>query len=456
MCRSCRVGRKPVSRSLLGCRMPRAVRCRSAVAALARWTAALLLAAVLAVPAARASDLQLVEVRKIWDQAPHNAFTDLVRVGDRWYCVFREGKAHVSPDGALRVLTSADGEEWASAALLTSDTADLRDAKITVTPDGRLQLNGAAALHDKSKQRHQSSVWFSRDGKEWSEPIPVGDPDYWLWRATWHKETAYGIGYHTGGGTRDCRLYRSSDGKKWEVLVERLHDQGYPNEHALVFLEDDTCLCLLRRDGSPNTALLGSAQPPYTQWEWKDLGVRVGGPEMIRTADGRLLACVRLYDRQVRTALCWIDAEKGTLQEALTLPSAGDTSYAGIVPHDGLLWISYYSSHKTVEGNDGAPRAVPGGKTSIYLAKVRLLQPNAQPVPESPTPSPSDLPLEEQPADEQAAATDGEAVAEPSCCHQPACCRADGGLRRKCCKLGGRLRGGRCGRCGKGLLRRCR
>ncbi len=34
---------------------------------------------------------RLVEVRKIWDQGPHNAFTDLVRFKNRWFCVFREG-----------------------------------------------------------------------------------------------------------------------------------------------------------------------------------------------------------------------------------------------------------------------------------------------------------------------------------------------------------------------------
>ena len=48
----------------------------------------------------------------------------------------------------------------------------------------------------------------------------------------------------------------------------------------------------------------------------------------------------------------------GKLTEALKLPSGGDTSYAGLVWHDGLLWISYYSSHE--------------GKTNIYLAKVRI------------------------------------------------------------------------------------
>jgi len=50
--------------------------------------------------------------------------------------------------------------------------------------------------------------------------------------------------------------------------------------------------------------------------------------------------------------------DKGTLTETLKLPSAGDTSYAGLVWHDDLLWISYYSSHEE--------------RTSIYLARVRF------------------------------------------------------------------------------------
>ena len=45
-------------------------------------------------------------------------------------------------------------------------------------------------------------------------------------------------------------------------------------------------------------------------------------------------------------------------EPVLTLPSGGDTSYPGLVWHDGLLWMSYYSSHE--------------GKSAIYLAKVKL------------------------------------------------------------------------------------
>ena len=134
------------------------------------------------------------------------------------------------------------------------------------------------------------------------------------------------------------------------------------SEATLRFLADDTALCLLRLNNMPGAktanAHLGVARPPYTHWEWKDLGAVIGGPNMIQLPDGRFVAAVRLYDKQVRTALCWLDPAAGKLTEFLTLPSGGDTSYAGLVLHDGLLWTSYYSSHE--------------GKTSIYLAKVQI------------------------------------------------------------------------------------
>lgn len=307
--------------------------------------------------AGSAAPCELVEVNKIWDKAPHSAFTDLARFKDRWFCVFREGKGHVSADGAIRVLSSREGKTWESVALLTSKTADLRDPKLTITPEGKLQLSAAAALHDRSKHSHQSMVWLSSDGKEWGEPVPVGDPNYWLWRITWHDNKAYGIGYECGK-VKDARLYQSTDGTKFTPLVSPLFSEGYPNEHALVFQPDGSCLCLLRRDGKPNTAQLGTAKPPYKEWSWKDLGVRVGGPSLIRLPNGRLIAVVRLYSPKAHTAVCEIDARAGKLTKLLELPSGGDTSYPGLVWQDDQLWISYYSSHE--------------GKSSIYLAKVRF------------------------------------------------------------------------------------
>jgi hypothetical protein len=322
-----------------------------------RLTMALILGCLGWLATATAQESRPIEVRKIWDQGNHNAFTDLVRFGDRWFCVFREGKGHVSPDGGLRVITSLDGETWESAALLTSPTSDLRDPKISITPDNRLMLCAAEALHVRPTHSHQSLVWFSGDGYQWGDKHEIGDPNFWLWRVTWHGDKAYGVGYDCGPEPRSVRLYSSADGKQFETLVPSLLAEGYPNETAIAFA-GDTAHCLLRRDGKPNTGLLGTAEPPYTEWTWQDLGVRIGGPHMIRLPDGRFVAAVRLYDGGARTSLCWVDPEQGSLTEFQKLPSGGDTSYAGLVFHDDLLWVSYYSSHE--------------GKTEIYLAKVAL------------------------------------------------------------------------------------
>lgn len=302
----------------------------------------------------------LLEVRKIWDRAPHNAFTDLLRYQDRWYCVFREGSRHVSPDGALRVITSRDGETWESAALITSPTYDLRDAKITATPDGQLMLNGAGMLANE-EVRYYSMGWFSVDGgKSWDQGRPIGDPGFWLWRVQWHDGAAYTMGYSTERDRtqRKLRLYRSTDGRRFDTLVQQVSAPAGCGEDKILFLKDKTALCLLRHETGDKMAQLGTASPPYTQWKWRDLNLRIGGPNMIQLPDGRILAATRLYDGGTRTSLSWLDPDQGTLTEVLKLPSGGDTSYAGMVWHQGLLWLSYYSSHE--------------GKTSIYLAKVQV------------------------------------------------------------------------------------
>jgi hypothetical protein len=301
--------------------------------------------------------MRLVDVTKIWDQAPHNAFTDLARWNGQWYCVFREGEKHVSNDGALRIIASPDGKAWTSVAHMTHPTADLRDAKITVTPDNRLMLSGAAALHQPAEAKHRSLAWFSSDGRAWTEPVQIGDDDMWLWRVTWHKGVAYCMAYSTTMD-RKIRFYASTDGAKYAIVADRVQQKSFPNENALQFLADDTALCLLRRETDIPTGLLGTSSPPYTTWTWQDLDKRIGGPHFIALPDGRFVAGVRLYDNVQRTALCWLDPKKGTLVEALALPSNGDSSYCGLVWHEGLLWVSYYSSHE--------------GKTSIYLAHVEV------------------------------------------------------------------------------------
>jgi len=124
--------------------------------------------------------VEVVEVNKIWDKAPHNAFTDLVRwrapasrePNDKFYCAFREGRGHVSTDGKIRILESKDSNIWNSAALIALEDFDLRDAHLSVTPDGRLMLLGGAAPRKKDNQSAPTGSFASSASLEMAKYGP--------------------------------------------------------------------------------------------------------------------------------------------------------------------------------------------------------------------------------------------------------------------------------------------
>lgn len=306
------------------------------------------------------TNFKLVEpVRKIWDEGKHNAFTDLIRFQNQWYCVFREGEDHAKGAGKIRVLRSSDGKDWQSAALLEQEGADLRDPHFALTPKGELMIVGGAAVpptRDPVKD-HFSFVSFSKNGSDWSKPERTVESWQWLWRVRWHGEHAYGVAYrsnNTPPRSYEAILFKG-DGKKYDALTK--FDVPNATEASVVF-DGDTMLCLQRRDGKPNTAWLGVSKAPYKDWTWKDLGVYFGGPHLVRTPDGTWLAAGRMTTTgKPQTVLCQLDVKAGKLTPLVALPSGGDNSYAGLVWHDDELWMSYYSSHEK--------------KASIYLARIR-------------------------------------------------------------------------------------
>ena len=109
-------------------------------------------------------------------------------------CTFREAEAHVGGDGELRVLESADGNHWDSIALVTEKGIDLRDPKLSITPDDRLMITAGGSVYEgKTLLGRQPRVAFSKDGREWSPPQRVLTEGEWLWRVTWYGGKAYGI-----------------------------------------------------------------------------------------------------------------------------------------------------------------------------------------------------------------------------------------------------------------------
>ncbi|MCK5862897.1 MAG: exo-alpha-sialidase [Candidatus Hydrogenedentes bacterium] len=301
----------------------------------------------------------VVSVEKIWEQGDHNAFTDLIRHNDTWYCVFREAAGHVKGDGGIRIIASSDGKSWSSRALLLEKGVDLRDPKICLTPDKRLMVTmGGSVYQGSTLTGRRPRVTFSTAGRIWSPPVPVCREGDWLWRTTWYGDTAYGVTY--SGPVADSTewtltLMQSSDGVVW-IPGADLPVTGKPNETTLRFQSDGTLLALVRREGNSRNAFFGRSTPPYKEWIFEELDGAIGGPNFILFPDNRMWAAGRRYGKTNKMALGPLTAD--TYKPIVELPSGGDTSYPGLVWHEDMLWVSYYSSHE--------------GKTCIYLAKIRL------------------------------------------------------------------------------------
>jgi dienelactone hydrolase len=317
-------------------------------------------------------EMQLAEVKKIWDGAPHCAFTDLLRQnnGD-WLCVFREGSGHVpGSNGCIRVLASPDGERWESAALISEAGVDLRDPKICRLSDGRLMLTIGGSRYDGQESDTaarkflggQTRVSFSTDGRTWTPPQAIAREQSWLWRSTPMEDGAYAASYSLPENADQIHLelWRAKDGTNWQPAGRP--DPGrqcWPSEATLRFLPDKTLLALVRNERPAGRAFLGSAKPPYANWSWMDTGRLIQGPNFIRLSDGRLCYAGRdVQNGKPVTAVGRLSPD-GHATQLLVLPSGGDTSYPGMEQApDGRLWVSYYSSHE--------------GKTAIYLAKITL------------------------------------------------------------------------------------
>ncbi|MDR1140893.1 MAG: glycoside hydrolase, partial [Planctomycetaceae bacterium] len=309
-------------------------------------------------------------VKKIWDTAPHSAFTDLIRFNDTFYCTFREGTGHVpgkktgDGDGEIRVIKSKDGETWESVTLIKKKGYDLRDSKISVTPDNRLMLTigGSVYVDGRLTERHPQVSFSDKNGENFSEPQPieidasVKTPTDWLWRVTWYQGIGYGVVYADfGNNPWSLTLVKTKDGVHYEP-VQRFNKTTRPNEATVRFLSNGDMRIFLRCESG--NAELGMSANPYTTWNWVDLGIRVGGPEMIILPNDKLLFGHRFYSNTGSSTVLTKQGTDGKLQLVIRFPSGGDTSYPGMVICNGFLWVSYYSGHE--------------GKTSIYLAKIPL------------------------------------------------------------------------------------
>lgn len=294
----------------------------------------------------------------------HNAFTDLCLFNNLLYCCFRQARNHVSDDGIIKIFTLSLKGKVLNKSCLSVANCDLRDPKLTVTPDGKLMLiayarrihSGAPALPS------QNLSWLSADGLSWSSTKSFAKDNWWLWRIRWHQSQAYGFAYNRAANAID--LYQGNPRRTFQTLVPgalslQKHQLPYPNESDLLF-KDGRCYAIVRRDAGSYSAQLGHSHFPFRKWYWTDLGFYLGGPVMqLLRNDTAMVAGRVIHKNKLRTVLFQLHLTSGKVSDKLFLPSGGDNSYPGMVLTEETLYLSYYSSHIDK-------------KSQIYLAKITL------------------------------------------------------------------------------------
>lgn len=303
-------------------------------------------------------------LKKIGNKGNHNAFVDLCEFNQQLYCCFREAKDHVSGDGIIRILTMDHGGKVKQSSRIALANTDLRDPKLSLTPDGNLLLIAYARLNTGENRTTgtRNLSWLSQTGHSWSAAAEFGDRGWWLWRLRWHNGRAYGFAYNKNQNA--IHFYSGNPRRSFHkhqpfALSLLKHDKGYPNESDL-FFQDNKAFALVRRDADSYSAQLGCSTFPYKKWTWLDLDRYIGGPVMLRLNDKFALVAGRIIKNgKLVTGLLKMALSNGDLQELVILPSAGDNSYPGLVLAGNLLYLSYYSSHED-------------NKSSVYLAKIDL------------------------------------------------------------------------------------
>jgi autotransporter-associated beta strand protein len=307
----------------------------------------------------------------VWSDGTYNAFTDLTSYDGNLYLVFAASSGQSIPavgqPGKIRVLESANGQNWTPVALLSS-SGDLRDPKISVTPSNQLMII-SGDVSQTAPYVIQSAAWFSSDGTNWGNENPTGVPDYWIWRTVWHNGVGYGISYGpnntdpTNGWEQATFLSTTTDGLNYTAPALQLSPSGEKaDESGLTFLPNGTAVMVTRCDlGELSySASVGVATGNYTNWTFTSANMRIESPDLLTLPDGRIVCAARMYTGNTSghayTSLSWVDPTTGIVTPFLAFPyctnGSSDTGYPGLCWYNNQLWVSYYSFTNNLRGAD--------------------------------------------------------------------------------------------------------
>ena len=309
----------------------------------------------------------VVETWDIANDGSHNSNTDMIEWQGQFYLSYVSSPYHFGNDASvMHIKRSSDlGRTWEELSTFNPENDDIRDPKFAVIGE-RLFLY--ALKNDSFVAEPYITVYsYTEDGETWTQFETIPELDGWLfWRPkTQDGETFYNAAYWWEHGK--SVLLKTSDGINWKI-VSVINEGERNDETEIEFLPDSRMLATARleyayyADGAfgdkRGATLITVSESPYENWTelTQSLVTRLDGPYLF-SYHGRIYAVGRyqpdlgksgpltdqgsIFSRK-RTAL--YEVRLDGLLYLTDLPSAGDTSYEGVILDGDTAYISYYTS----------------------------------------------------------------------------------------------------------------
>ena len=335
---------------------------------------------VSATNAAELPEVEVHNIRRVYHNDEHNAFTDLIRWHGKFWLAFRScTNGHmVFPTSQIVVLNSDDGRTWQKAHAFSVPLRDTRDPHFLAFKDQLFVYTGTWYSGEGELPRSEYDInkhlgygVKTADGRTWSTPFQLeGTYGHYIWRAAAHGGKAYICARRKRGYTEselgagatpimESAMLESDDGINWRF--QSLFQTTKGNETAFLFQKNGDLLAISRSQGN-EPALLIRSSSPFQKMNRKGLSEYIGGPLLARWGEKFIVGGRRLTESGRRTTLYWLQDE--SLHPFAELPSDGDNSYPGFVElDDGSGLVSWYSSHE----KDANGKRI----TAIYLAELK-------------------------------------------------------------------------------------
>jgi hypothetical protein len=272
------------------------------------------------------------------------------------------------------VLRSVDRKKWEHDSEFHVGR-DIREPRFLVFKNTLFLYFFQAGTHLFRFEPQSIYVTSRGDGGLWTEPQPVFNPGYVVWRARTFGNKAYmsvynGVGlYTTADRTGDLRLLVSEDGYDWKPISkepqvntvsadegEFIFD-GNGNLYATVRLETGGGLvcraakedlskweCVHTAEKYDSALLFNHSNEFYVIARRNVAGLYASGADWLPKRWQRAWWLFRYSMTRKRTCLYRLDTVALKLSPLMDFPSKGDTAFAGIVPLDkDTYWVANYS-----------------------------------------------------------------------------------------------------------------